>query len=413
MPGYTNKRNRKVEVSQEHLDTAIEIKRELEKRSPTHKVSWAEHKRLMEAAGFSDSENSGNYRLMIRAELNRRGNPTKVDSLDQYINPEKTSSLREAVGDLKFRQLEMQAEGRDLNKLKKQTSEALLWQDRLLEGLAEHQFSPIKENPIIHSKSNEHEMIAVLSDIHFGAVVDLEENQYNTEIAAQRLNDYADKLIEMGKQNHVENIHVVNIGDIIENPYMRHSAAYNSQRTLVDQTIEVTDLIIGFLGRLAQEFKVDYAAIAGNHDRIVGKNHGDDNLFADDVITISNKIIEYAIKTISDRIAYIQAPKYHYELFCKWNWFEFVHGDRDKLNKPTILAELSNLYGKQFSLVVGGHIHHNVQNEVGDDQYVTTVGSLKGTDDFSLRIGARASVSQGVILVDSNSGEFETKIVKL
>lgn len=42
---YSDKRGNVVEVSQEHIDTTIKIKIELQKSSPSQKCSWSQHKK--------------------------------------------------------------------------------------------------------------------------------------------------------------------------------------------------------------------------------------------------------------------------------------------------------------------------------------------------------------------------------
>ncbi len=51
--------------------------------------------------------------------------------------------------------------------------------------------------------------------------------------------------------------------------------------------------------------------------------------------------------------------------------------------------------------------------EVGEDRYIITFGSIKGSDEYSLKtLGVTSSRSQGLILVDED-GEFEIKKIKL
>ena len=65
MAGYTNKDGIFIEVSESHIDTAIEIKLQLQKASPSFRCSWAKHKKLMEKEEYYDSENSENYRQSV------------------------------------------------------------------------------------------------------------------------------------------------------------------------------------------------------------------------------------------------------------------------------------------------------------------------------------------------------------
>ena len=132
------------------------------------------------------------------------------------------------------------------------------------------------------------------------------------------------------------------------------------------------------------------------------------------MVTISNKIVETFVKySENKRIEYIDAEPYHHIKTINGRNILFVHGDRTPLKKSTILSELSTLYNINFDLVVGGHIHHFTMNEVNDDKYIVTFGSIKGSDEYTLKtLNTSASRSQGIILIDSD-GEFEIKKVKL
>ena len=81
------------------------------------------------------------------------------------------------------------------------------------------------------------------------------------------------------------------------------------------------------------------------------------------------------------------------------------------MNKKTTLAELGEQYDRHYDAVLGGHLHRFSMLEVGDNRFQATFGSIKGMDEYSKKISAKSSRSQGVVLVNQN--EFEIRKVKL
>lgn len=410
---YTNRHDELITVSEAHLDTAIEIKEELQKASPSRRTSWAKHKRMMIAEGFSDSENSENYRQMIKQEQKARGVLPSAKKTAEMVADNKIESIKHEIGEISLAKRDAQNSFRELNKLKRELSDGVLLAESIENVLREKDFGkPATFEPVYVEKLFKKDMIASLSDLHYGAIVDVEGRMYNTKIAERLLMEYAEEIIAIAEENNVESVYVINLGDIIEHLYMRTQNTFSSSSTLGEQITEVSDLIIKFLQKLSKYLKVAYSAISGNHDRMNGNKQ--DNIYSDSAVSVSNKIIETFTKYGSnDRITYVDAEPYHQIISMHNRNFLFVHGDRTPLAKQSVLAEQSMLYGIDFDAIIGGHVHHHTVKEVGEDRYVVTFGSIKGSDEYTLKtINTSASRSQGIILVGED-GEFEIKQVKL
>lgn len=415
MRSYTNNSGELVEVNDSHLDTAIKIKEELQKLSPSGKVSWVKHKKMMEIEGYYDSEsNSENYRCMIKAEQKSRGILPSAITHAEMVADKTLQSIKEEIGELSYAKRGAQNQFRQLNKVKRELTDSLLLFDELERVIREVGVGKsVKREPITTGVSlSPKTMIACLSDVHYGSVVDIEGYYYDTEVARGLVMSYAEKLISLAEKEGVETIHVVGLGDMIEHTNLRMQNAYSSERLVSEQVTEVSELIIQFLIRLSEHQNITYSAIFGNHDRSQGNKN--DSLFSDSFMAISNKIVETFVKySGNERITFNSTEPYHHIAHVNGRNFLFVHGDKTALARKTILSEQSTLYDIPFDAIIGGHIHHFTMREVGYDKYVATFGSIKGSDDYSLKtIGTSSSRSQGVILV-SDDGEYEIRKIKL
>lgn len=409
---YTNRHGESVEVDSYHLDIAIQIKNELQKASPSGRASWVKHKRMMESEGFEDSENSESYRQMIKSEMMARGVlPSSKQHTELFIE-NKIQAIKNEIGEIRESKLEAQVEFTKLNRLKRELSKDIVLIEGIERALKNKDFnSPPEFKPVFQSSIPGKYMIACISDLHYGAIVDVEGRKYDTDIAEKLLMEYAEKVLEIADDNNVEEVFVVNLGDVIEGVYMRTQNAYSAEKTFSEQVADVSEIVIKFLQRLSTSVNVKYAGINGNHDRVSSKN---DNLYSDGAVGMSNKIIETFIRYAgNNRISYVNSEPYHHIVETNGRKFLFVHGDKTPLKKNSVLAEQSTLYNIQFDALIGGHIHHYTVNEVSEDKYVVTFGSIKGNDEYSLKtIGSSSSRSQGVILV-AEDGNYEIKQVKL
>jgi predicted MPP superfamily phosphohydrolase len=409
MRSYTNRKGDSTEVSQEHLDMAIRIKEELQKLSPSRKCNWKQHKEMMEIEGFVDSDTNESYRCMIKAYQKSVGKLPEAPKYADMVSEGKLQSIKEIVGEMAYEKRENQHVLRQLNKVKRDVIDFTLIAEQIGESFKRYDWSKINftYNPI--QKTNK-KMVVFLSDLHIGALVDIDENKYNFAIAEERMQKYLDKVIAEIEMNGIEEVYLMNLGDTIENPYM-HNLSYTSEFTFSEQIAYASDIIIKFIKKLSEVVYVRVAGIAGNHDRMnEDKNKA---LYGDHAIKGINKAIQSFIEHSEiERVTYEQAKDYEHSIEVNGLDIKCVHGDLDGIGDKNVLGRHSLKDGKNYSLIVMGHYHHHWIKEVAINKFMVGFGSLKGADAHGDRTRLMSSASQGFILVDEN-GDFEIRSVKL
>ena len=409
---YVNRKGEHISVSQEHLLTASRIKEELQKMSPSRRCSWYQHKKLMREEGFFNSDTNENYRGLIKRFQKEQGRLPSAKEHANLVADGTLKSIQSAIGELNGKKLEMQEQGRVVRKLVRQTNKDLLLIEEVRTALENTDFV-LAENPVVLPEADQDtsmSMVVCLSDIHYGAHVDIPENYYDAQVAEYLLNDYANKIIALIEKNKVYSVDIVNLGDIVEHAYMRNQNLYDSEETLSEQIVHVTKLIIDFIQKVRQHVElVTYRGIAGNHDRLQGDKNS--NLNSDHAVNISNQIIKMWIELAGSDVEFVESDSYFTDINVQGWQFAFIHGDRNSLNKKSTLAELGEQYDRHYDAVLGGHLHRFSMLEVGDNRFQVTFGSIKGMDDYSKKLGAKSSRSQGIIL--ANQEGFEIRKVKL
>lgn len=413
MRSFTNLDGELIELSDEHLDVAIKLKEELQKASPSRRTSWAQHKKMMEAEGFYESENSELYRCAIKAEQKSRGTLPEVAKHAEFVSDNKLQSLKDEIGNIRENKMEAQQEFLKLNRMKRELSKDIVLLEGIERALVDKDFTKQEARTILfNSDKRERQMIVCLNDVHYGSHIDIDGYYYDTNTAKILMNVYLSKVLALVESNNVSKVYVVGIGDFFEHDSMRIQNTYNAERTFTEQIVDFSEMIISFLKSISQYVDVEYSAFGGNHDRVSGNKN--DSIFGEHMVTVSNRIVETFIK-YSDykNINYVEAKPYSHTLEVFGKNFLFVHGDTTPVKKQSVLAEQSTLHGKSFDAIIAGHYHRHSVLEVGHDKYVAIFGSIKGSDEYSLyTIGTSSSRSQGVIIVE-NTGNFEIKQVKL
>ncbi|QPK89738.1 hypothetical protein IEN91_04615 [Bacillus velezensis] len=412
MRSYTNKDGNRVVVSEEHLRTAVAIKQEFQKASPSRRASWKKIIECMEKEGFYDAENSENYRCMLKSYQKSIGELPELAKHADMVASGKLESIKELVGEISYENRNNQNTLRQLNKAKRDIIDYTLLAEHIEDILKGYDWSKFNFKVKSNTPKTNNKMIACLSDLHIGAKVDTDVNKYSLDISADRLERYANKVITEAKNNDISEIHIVNLGDVIEHSNMRQDQAFDSELSYSDQIVIAADLIIKFIQTISlQGFKVKYAGIAGNHDRVNGDK--DKNITGDHAVKPINKIIKTFIENarIGD-VEYIQAKDYEYSLLdVNGLNFKFVHGDLDSIKNENLVARHSDNDNIIYNAIVMGHYHHYRDIEVGHDKRIMVFGSMKGTDNYSKdKLRKVSSVSQGIIIINENKEIYPKKI---
>lgn len=412
MRSYTNKDGLQVEVTEEHLQTAVHIKQELQKSVPSRRCNWKTLVNMMDVEGFDDAENSENYRQLIKNYQKSIGELPDVKSYADMVSGGKLEAIRQAVGEIAYEKRDAQNVFRELNKLKRDIIDFSVTAEQIGLAFAKHDWSELSLKVEPKPKTEGKIMIACLSDMHIGAFVQTDINTFNYEVAIRRLEDYAGIIISNAKANDISTIHIVNLGDVIEHSTMRHTQGFHAEFVYNDQIVRASDAIIKFLKIIAEErFHLTYAGIAGNHDRA---NDKDKTVDGDHAV----KPINHAVKLFIDHgkyenIEYRQAKNYDYNLLdVNGLNFKFVHGDLDSLRNEGLVAKHSDLDNQDYTAIVMGHFHHHRNLEVGYRKHIIAFGSLKGADEYGEKIRKISAPSQGFILVGMD-GKIEVERVEL
>jgi predicted phosphodiesterase len=414
---YTNKKGEIITVSKEHLDTAVEIKLLLQKDSPSNRCSWAKHKQLMMKEGFHDSENSENYRKLVADYQKSLGKLPSAETYSDKVVTSKLESYKELVGEIRWEKIENQKYLRKINRGKKEITERALFIEEIKseiynvlsqvkwEEIMNHVFTPIKD----HGKTR---MILLFTDWHIGALVDVEDNKYNYDIAKDRIQQAVDQALQYAYDNKVYRIDVVFMGDAVEHAYMRDAQAYTAEFPVSKQMTLAGRLMIDALYQLSRKHFVTYRAFAGNHDRFNKDKNG--NIDGDNAVVVMNEMVQLFIEQAKiENLMYVECHNYHARLVnVNGKNFKFVHGDFEKKNDTGKLASHSLNDKIHYDAIIYGHFHHFKVVEVGLDKLEISVGSTKGSDDYSEKLGVGSAPSQAIILVKEN-GDIDVKRLRL
>lgn len=252
------------------------------------------------------------------------------------------------------------------------------------------EFYPLIEKP----KGDKHGLLS-FGDVHLGKKFKSINNEYNEEIAFDRMNKLLAETIRIGKREGLTHINVQNLADSIEGMTLRISQLQSLQSGMVDQTIMFSKMMVNWLNELSRHFEVIYHHVnSANHSEIRAFGTSRGEMPAEDMEKIIVNYIRDALK-FNERVSVPEYKNDYVRLDLGGHLIYSLHGHQIKSYK-NVIKDLTMRHNEFIDSVYLGHFHHEDGKTVGEspagNKRVIGIPSVMGSDNFADKImeGAKA-----------------------
>ena len=216
----------------------------------------------------------------------------------------------------------------------------------------------------------------IISDIHYGMMVDNQFNFYNCEIANERLDLLISKTLEKCKLHNINKLNVEILGDIVSGT-IQTGCRVQQEEDIMTQIIDIAEKLSDCINTLANSIpEVSVYTVFGNHGRAV----------ADKKQSINEenyeRLVYYYMKKRVKGVRFIDAMKADFIKYRDFGkTFVIAHGDKDK--KDNAVSTYSKLLNDCIGEVHLGHWHSFMEDF---DKCVVVNGSVIGSDEYAISI---------------------------
>ncbi len=261
---------------------------------------------------------------------------------------------------------------------------------------------PLKLGSCYEPNPSDIEAVLILSDFHYGLEVDNVLNEYNTEIAKERLDILLDKTIYYCNIHRVQKLHLGLAGDLICGAIHLQSRVA-AEEDLISQVINVSELLANFINSLKSNIpEVKVWGVVGNHSRVNADKKS--NMPAENFERLIFKYIEVRLPSVTIATNGLE------------DWITFrvndklafmTHGDKDSLGNIKLHAV--NLLGEVPDRIYFGHIHHlNIKDDNGTEIVVN--GSIVSTDEYAMGLRVHTEPYQILQIFDKDVCTYKLEL---
>lgn len=259
-----------------------------------------------------------------------------------------------------------------------------------------------KNYTIIDKTKDKKEAILCLSDWHYGIECSNYWNEFNPEIAGERIFHLLEEVIQYIKLNNVDTIHVLNLGDLIAGR-IHLTLRLESRFDVITQTLKVSEILAEFLAQLSQYVEVvEYYSCSDNHSRL--EPNKSDALDLESLCRVTDWYLPVRLQKEGINNVSINQNTYGDDIITL-NVMGYnvlgLHGDKDKNNASTI-DSISRMTEDHYDLICTAHLHHFSADEKNRTVIIGN-GSLMGVDSYAKNLRLSSFPSQNLIIVSEKS----------
>ncbi len=328
---------------------------------------------------------------------------------DAYIR-----ELDKQKRELQKERYKFQAEKLEFNKWMREDAREELFVEKLIDAIRSSKTDCSNIRPLpVERKHKEHCLL--FADTHFGKefqIFGLHNeiiNEYNPEIFYSRMEVILAEALDYISSENVTFLKVINLGDTLDG-FIRHSQLWSLRFGVVDSAVIYGKYMADWFKRLSEKTFVEYHSTTGNHGelRLLDGRKGEH--LHENIENIVNEIISIRnesnpnFKFISNKTGFVFTNVAGYNLLG-------IHGEVKDATQA--LKDFSDIYDVKIDIIATGHKHHGNLVNCGYRKQAIGIGSIVGSDDFSMKIRKQADATANIITFESGKGKVNDRTIVL
>lgn len=310
--------------------------------------------------------------------------------------------------ELEKERIKIQTEKLEYTRWLREDARDELFEEKVIESIKKYSSisNPPKDIPVIHNKKAG---LLNIADCHFGKeyrIYGLRNeviNEYSPEIFYARMEQLYNETIELIEKEKLNSLYIFNLGDHVEG-FIRNSQLWSLRWGVIDSATIFGNYMGEWLKKLSKMVNVVYHQTDGNHDELRlldGKkgqhlNEGAGKIVKNSIVLKNENNPNFTY--VENKTGLI------YENIVGFNVMG-IHGEVNNLSQA--IKDYSDIYDTKISYLIAGHKHHSEFVNCGVRKGCIGVGSLVGSDDFSMIIRKSADATASFVIFEEGKGKTD------
>lgn len=366
---------------------------ELDNLEEIIEVCRKKNKKILESTW---SEIVETYNLPLKPEALSRF-AKYIGIYEDYLEENEVDDIDEKIIELKKERIKVSDERRELNRTVRELARMESLQDRVLDIWSNEPQVKIFEKCVKYRRPiSDKEGVLVISDVHYGIIVDNEVNCYSPKVCEESFVKLYEEVLVNVERYKLKKIHVLLAGDLVSG-IIHTNLRLQQGEDIISQIKGVSNILANFLENLNEVVETEVHYTIGNHSRVV----------ADKKLSLTSENFEYLLPWYlkAKTSVKIEDNSSDISMFnvCGYN-IASLHGHQVAPNSAYEYIVKRTKVIPDCILIA----HYHSDNRVDKGCPIITNGSMVGTDEYALEKGYNSIPHQKLIIFEENEGEIAT-----
>lgn len=316
---------------------------------------------------------------------------------EEYMKSHGVKNGIEEIIELKKEKMKISDERRELNRSIRELARMENLKETLLEMWEKEEPINIfeKREKIVNKESNR-EGVVVISDVHYGILVNNEVNKYSPNICKESFEKLYKEILNNIDRFNLRKINVLLAGDLVSG-IIHTNLRLQQGEDVIKQVKGVANILATFIENLNKIVEVEVHYTIGNHSRIM----------EDKKLSLSSENFEHLIPWYLNAKTSINIKENNSDIalfdVCGYK-VASLHGHQVAPNSA--YEYIIRRMGVIPNCILIAHYHNDSRIDKGCP--VITNGSMVGTDEYALEKGFNSTPHQKLIIFEEGEGEIAT-----
>lgn len=299
---------------------------------------------------------------------------------------------------LEKEKIKIRDERNELRRLIREQARRESYRDQIIRSLSSFPGVQLDYQPRLQFEYDpaENDIIISLFDLHAGLEVHNHVNDFDSDILADRLRQYLDKICSVALLHKPEKGYVI-LSELLSG-IIHPTLRIENNQDLIEQFLSVTDYVAQFLVELSQIFKEVHVYMApGNHSRI--SPNKEESLAHENMDNLALPFLEAKLQNYHNIFCHKNEVEQSIAIFSvRDNLVVSSHGDKE--TPANAIQRLTLFLGQQPDLYYCGHMHTNALTTVTNSKVIQS-GCMSGSDSFCMDKRLANSPEQTLSIITS------------
>ena len=330
----------------------------------------------------------------------------------EYIN-----ELKQAKDELQREKYKVQTEKLELNRWQREIARDELILEKIEESVNKLEKYPLPEFRPLQKEYSTKGWLLAFGDSHYGIEFKVPDlygniiNEYSPEIFEKRMAILFDEVVAQILHNNINHLHIWEMGDAIDGILRLTSQLMKLRFGILDSGIIYGNILGKWLTDLSEYVDITFQMVKdSNHNqlRICGAPK---NAFPEENISKVIMAVIEAKTSTNPRIKIIKnATGFNFTNISGYNILG-VHGELKNIVKS--VGDFTVAYNTPINYIIGAHVHHAKEEEVGIDYECITIPSIIGVDPYGMSLVKTSRAGAKLIGFVEQKGKTTEETIRL